>query len=63
MTNEECKKLVNYYYQLATFALGMQDEMKAMNCPEGEKIAGELLGISQELNKFTTVHLVGKLCH
>ena len=62
MTNEECKKLVNYYYQLATFALSMQDEMKTIQCPEWEKIASDLLNISQEMNKFITVTMVGKIC-
>lgn len=63
MTNEEFKKLVNYYYQLATFALTMQDDMKNIQCPEWEKIASQLLEISQDMNKFITVNMVGKICH
>jgi hypothetical protein len=63
MTNEECKKLVNYYYQLATFALTMQDDMKNINCPEWEKIATDLLNISQDMNKFITTTMVSKICN
>ena len=62
MTNEECKKLVNYYYQLVTFALTMQDEMKAIQCPEWEKIASDLLQLSQEMNTYITNMMVGKIC-
>ena len=58
MTNEECRKLVNYYSQLATFALTMQDEMKVIQCPEWEKIVSDLWNISQEMNKFINVKVM-----
>lgn len=63
MNNNDMKKLVNYYYQLSTFALQMQDEMKELNSPEWEKIACDLLEVSQEMNKFITTKMVEKLCH
>lgn len=62
MTNADMKKMINYYYQLSTFALTMQDEMKELQSPEWEKIACDLLTVSQEMNKFITTQVVGKLC-
>lgn len=62
-TNEEAKKLVNYYYQLTTFALSMQDEMKVMNASEWEKIACDLIKISNNMNEHLTKIITGKVCH
>jgi hypothetical protein len=61
-TNEECKKMVNYFYQLTTFALTMQDEMKSIESAEWDKISSDLLKVSQDMNKLIAVLVVGKIC-
>ncbi len=63
MTNSDMKKLVNYFYQLATFSLTMQEEIKELQSPEWNKIACDLIQVSQEMNKYLTTQLVGKICH
>ena len=62
MTNNDLKKMVNYFYQLSTFALTMQDEMQEVASEEWNKIACDLLQVSQEMNKLITTQVVGKLC-
>lgn len=62
MTNNDLKKMVNYFYQLSTFALTMQDELQDLASEEWSKISCDLLQVSQEMNKLITTQVVGKLC-
>ncbi len=49
MTNEEVRKLINYGYQIRTFALSLKDDTVIANQPEWKDFAKRLLVIGNQM--------------
>jgi hypothetical protein len=55
MKHDDLKKVLNYSYQLSTFALTIADEMKDHR--EWVEVANKLLAYSKEMNQITEKNL------
>lgn len=62
MNTEDVKKLVNYYFQLTTFALNMQTETKELQSDEWNNIVSQVLKVSQDMNQYVTKQVMEKVC-